>query len=397
MAQSQSAHNFGKIQFGATSTPPAPIIFGVKDAATTSSSTKSSLFDFGTKSPFTAFPATTKTDAKPPQSTSITFGQEVSKTDSSAASIFGQKPGLSFAELASSSQPLGFGGGFKANAAPNAFALFGGQATPSKGGAEDANDEDNGGNDNQNPEEYVPQVDFKPLVKLNEVEVKTGEEDEDIEFKARCKLYRFNNDTKEWKEKGAGEIKILKHKNVAHSYRVIMRRDQIFKLCANHRITAEIKCELFNEKQVRWMANDCSEGTVRAEYLTAKFRHEDEAKQFRAEFEKAQVDSKQAASVGRGGSVKQESAVAMGALSSLASVLKIEDGSWKCQGCLTLNKPDKTKCECCEQAKVDDSNSSANHNGGKTSFYFPLCVGMESRKEELIFEKKRLFLGVWYY
>ena len=357
MAQSQSAHNFGKIQFGATSTPPAPIIFGVKDAATTSSSTKSSLFDFGTKSPFTAFPATTKTDAKPPQSTSITFGQEVSKTDSSATSIFGQKPGLSFAELASSSQPLGFGGGFKANAAPNAFALFGGQATPSKGGAEDANDEDNGGNDNQNPEEYVPQVDFKPLVKLNEVEVKTGEEDEDIEFKARCKLYRFNNDTKEWKEKGAGEIKILKRKGTTNVFRILMRRDQIFKLCANHRITSDLKFEIVNEKQVRWHVQDYSEpGEGKHELLTAKFRHEDEAKEFKAKAENAQ---RILASEPRSTTSETESVAATattnvcaGLKPSLSEMFK-KDKQWTCSGCYVNNSDSLLKCAACQAVRTD--------------------------------------------
>ena len=53
-----------------------------------------------------------------------------------------------------------------------------------------------------NPEEFEPQVDFEPIVKLQEVETKTGEEDEEVLLKHRCKLFRFNLETKEWKEKG---------------------------------------------------------------------------------------------------------------------------------------------------------------------------------------------------
>lgn len=45
------------------------------------------------------------------------------------------------------------------------------------------------------------------------VEVKTGEEDEIPVFCQRAKLFRFDGKTKEWKEKGIGEFKILKHKN----------------------------------------------------------------------------------------------------------------------------------------------------------------------------------------
>lgn len=132
------------------------------------------------------------------------------------------------------------------------------------------------------------QVEFKPLVKLNEVEVKTGEEDEEIMFKQRCKLYRFDTTTKEWKEKGVGEMKILKHKKKENSYRVLMRRDQVLKLCANHRITSDIKLQSMNEKQLQWVANDCSEGHPSTEILAVKFRHEDDAKAFKEAFSKAQ-------------------------------------------------------------------------------------------------------------
>ena len=40
---------------------------------------------------------------------------------------------------------------------------------------------------------------FKPIVKLLPVETKTGEEDEDILFCERAKLYRFDSSTNEMK------------------------------------------------------------------------------------------------------------------------------------------------------------------------------------------------------
>ena len=46
-------------------------------------------------------------------------------------------------------------------------------------------------------------------MKLQAVETQTGEENEIVVFKARSKLYRFDNATKEWKEKGTGEIKVI--------------------------------------------------------------------------------------------------------------------------------------------------------------------------------------------
>ena len=51
----------------------------------------------------------------------------------------------------------------------------------------------------------------EPVAQLSEVvNMKTGEEDENVLFSSRAKLYRF--DTDQWKERGVGDIKILKHK-----------------------------------------------------------------------------------------------------------------------------------------------------------------------------------------
>lgn len=41
--------------------------------------------------------------------------------------------------------------------------------------------------------------------------MKTGEEDEEVVFNERAKLFRYNVDTKEWKERGVGQIKLLHH------------------------------------------------------------------------------------------------------------------------------------------------------------------------------------------
>lgn len=40
--------------------------------------------------------------------------------------------------------------------------------------------------------------------------MKTGEEDEDVVYSHRAKLFRFAEG--EWKERGLGDVKILKHK-----------------------------------------------------------------------------------------------------------------------------------------------------------------------------------------
>lgn len=51
----------------------------------------------------------------------------------------------------------------------------------------------------------------------------------------RAKLFRYDStaDPPEWKERGVGDVKILKNK-LQNTCRVLMRRDKTLKICANH-------------------------------------------------------------------------------------------------------------------------------------------------------------------
>ena len=75
-----------------------------------------------------------------------------------------------------------------------------------------------------NPEAQESTAEFTPVVQLDEVEVKTHEEDEDVDFKIRAKLFRFSetllnkgSGKKEWIERGVGEVKLLKHRETPWS------------------------------------------------------------------------------------------------------------------------------------------------------------------------------------
>ena len=90
---------------------------------------------------------------------------------------------------------------------------------------------------NQQDEEEVEQGEdpqFEPVIRLTEkVEAQTNEEKEEQAFKMRAKLFRFDRDSKEWKERGTGDVRLLKHKE-SETTRLVMRRDKTLKVCANH-------------------------------------------------------------------------------------------------------------------------------------------------------------------
>ena len=83
-------------------------------------------------------------------------------------------------------------------------------------------------------EEEEADVHFEPVVHLTkQVETKTNEEAEAAEFKMRAKLFKFDREAKDWKERGTGDVRLLKHKENQKT-RLVMRRDKTLKVCANH-------------------------------------------------------------------------------------------------------------------------------------------------------------------
>ena len=65
------------------------------------------------------------------------------------------------------------------------------------------------------------------------VETKTNEESEEQVFKMRAKLFKFDRGSRDWKERGTGDVRLLKHKENGKT-RLVMRRDKTLKVCANH-------------------------------------------------------------------------------------------------------------------------------------------------------------------
>ncbi|KAG5421164.1 YRB1 [Candida metapsilosis] len=144
-------------------------------------------------------------------------------------------------------------------------------------------------------EEEEPDVEFTPVVHLDKkVDVKTNEEDEDVVYKVRAKLFRFHADTKEWKERGTGDVKFLKHKTTGKT-RILMRRDKTLKICANHLIQSdyELKPNIGSDRSwVYTVTADVSEGEPEAQTLAIRFGNKENADLFKEHFEKAQSENK---------------------------------------------------------------------------------------------------------
>ena len=138
---------------------------------------------------------------------------------------------------------------------------------------------------------------FEPIITLEKVEVKTLEEEEDVLFKMRAKLFRFDNMSNEWKERGTGDVKFLQHRG-NRRIRLLMRRDKTLKLCANHLVLPELSLQpnIGSDRSWVWTTPaDYSETEVRKEVLAIRFANTDNAKKFKEMFEEAREANKKIA------------------------------------------------------------------------------------------------------
>ncbi|XP_058779114.1 ran-binding protein 1 homolog b-like [Vicia villosa] len=120
-----------------------------------------------------------------------------------------------------------------------------------------------------------------PIVRLEEVAVSTGEEEEEVILDLKAKLYRFDKDGNQWKERGAGSVKFLKHK-VTGKVRLLMRQSKILKICANHRILPNMTVQEHagNEKSCVWHARDYADGELKDELFCIRFASIENCKKF---------------------------------------------------------------------------------------------------------------------
>ncbi|KAL8089511.1 hypothetical protein AgCh_039110 [Apium graveolens] len=125
-----------------------------------------------------------------------------------------------------------------------------------------------------------------PIVRLEEVAVSTGEENEDAILDLKSKLYRFDKDGNQWKERGAGTVKFLKHKDTG-KVRLVMRQSKTLKICANHLVvpTMTVQEHAGNEKSCVWHATDFADGELKDELFCIRFGSIENCKIFMETFQ----------------------------------------------------------------------------------------------------------------
>jgi Ran-binding protein 1 len=164
------------------------------------------------------------------------MAEEIKNTESSAAAPAEEKKTVTEAAAETATA-----------AKENVFSMFGGGAKKEAKKDDDTEENDRSGSakaqkekaaegaeDDDKAEEEEADVHFEPVVHLTEkVDTKTNEEAEEQTFKMRAKLFKFDSESREWKERGTGDVRLLKHKENGKT-RLVMRRDKTLKVCANH-------------------------------------------------------------------------------------------------------------------------------------------------------------------
>eukprot|EP00250_Pteridium_aquilinum_P024840 c29682_g1_i1 orf=208-861(+) len=149
--------------------------------------------------------------------------------------------------------------------------------------AEDADDS------KPSAEEEDTGAEVAPIIKLDAVAVSTGEENEDALIDLKAKLYRFDKDGNQWKERGVGQVKLLKHKET-EKVRLVMRQNKTLKICANHTVIPSISLQEHqgSDKTWVWHASDFADGELKDELFCIRFGSVENAQAFKKAFEDAQ-------------------------------------------------------------------------------------------------------------
>lgn len=148
------------------------------------------------------------------------------------------------------------------------------------------------GESKANEHEVAPDEDcskvFEPVIQLAEVKTETGEEDEEVLFKIRSKLFRYSAERGEWKERGTGDVRLLKHKTTS-KIRLLMRREKTLKICLNQYVNpaVDLKENVGSDRSWMWQGVDYADGEKDESTLAIRFKDSTNAQLFKEAYDSA--------------------------------------------------------------------------------------------------------------
>jgi len=150
----------------------------------------------------------------------------------------------------------------------------------------------------EEPKQEESTATFEPVVKLDEVDVKSGEEEEETLCKFRCKLFLYGETLldvgtgkKTWKERGVGDARVLRHRE-HQRLRFLMRQEKTMKVISNHALDPRIKLEPNAGSDRSWVFScyDFADGELEEKVFALRFSNSEVADEFKAEYEKYQKE-----------------------------------------------------------------------------------------------------------
>lgn len=273
---------------------------------------------------------------KPNAFANFSFGLQTSSASSEATTATPPKPFFSFSNI-----------GQSVNKSDASLAYAATPETPSQSDAA-ANTSSNSAKDDD--DNYEPTAHFEPVIPLPDlVEVKTGEENEEVLFEHRAKLLRYVKESKEWKDRGIGNMKVMANKDDPNKLRLVMRREQVLKLCCNQLIEKDTKFNKLpkSETALSWFGHDYSENELQLEMLAIRFKEAAVCKQFHDAIVTAQAkmtDGKAPTVAAADTSSKPSTAAPA---KGFGDQFKPKAGSWSCDACYVQNQAANVKCLSC--------------------------------------------------
>ncbi|XP_065643044.1 uncharacterized protein LOC136074635 [Hydra vulgaris] len=177
----------------------------------------------------------------------------------------------------------------------------------------------------------------------------TGEENDEVMYSNRLKLYRYDLTTKRWKERGIGELKITRDKT-NNNCRIVMRREQVRKLCANHAIVADMELKPQGKSNKAWVWStqaDISDGEAKSGQFCANFKTSESATDFKLCFDKCKV-------------VVSRKSTSNNQQNVDAKIQKLKSNKESNCSCSARLVSDRISAQCCVACQSPNPNASSN-------------------------------------